>query len=446
MNVSFAGAPWLIAAARAFAAAGQPLYAVGGAVRNAVMGLPASDMDLCGPAQPDEVLLLCENTAVHAVPRAAHFGTVELHVADAEGRHMAEYTTFRVDSYRGGHQPFAVRFAHSPEVDALRRDFSVNALYCQLPMESGAPTEVFDPTGGLIHLRQGVLHTVTADPDQVLKDDGLRILRAARFQAELGLTPTPALLASACKHAGLLGEIALERLRDELTKLLLADLRYPTLARAEAPVPAGLDTVLHIGAWPSLFGNLPPDEAAIAATAHYAAPEGLPPAAGKLALLFWRVAPEALLARMLTLRFATREAEAAQAALRALRLAAEGSLSRMEGARLGLPAVAHAAAALTALTTVGQPLGDAAQQAHTVLAELQSGLPLSLRELAVHGNDLLPLCRARRLPPQSVGRMLDLLWNAAVEGRIPNERAALLAFAEEHLSGWAAGQAAGEIR
>lgn len=437
MNASFTGAPWLLAAAPLFEVAGQPLYAVGGAVRNAVMGLPASDMDLCGPARPDEVLRLCEGTAVRAVARAAHFGTVELHVADAGGRHMAEYTTFRVDSYRGGHQPIAVRFAHSPEEDALRRDFSVNALYCRLSAESGAQAPILDPTGGLKHLRQGVLHTVTHDPDQVLKDDGLRILRAARFQAELGLRPTPALLASAHRHAGLLREIAWERLRDELTKLLLADLRYPTLARTEPPVPAGLGTVLASGAWPALFGALPPDAAAIAATAHYRAPEGLPPAAGKLALLYRHATPEALMERMLTLRFATRDAQAAQAALQAARALEEGFLSRMEAVRLGVPAVAHAAAALQALALAGEPCDAAAARAQAAFAALQSGVPLSLRELAVHGDELLPLCREHGLPARAVGRALNALWLAAVEGAAPNERAALLAHAEELLAGWA---------
>ena len=155
------------------------VYAVGGAVRNTLMGLPVSDVDLCGAARPDEVQGYCEGTEISARLRAAHFGTVELHT----GGHMAEYTTFRQDSYRGGHQPFAVRFADSIDEDALRRDFSVNALYAPL----NDPGRVLDPTGGLKHLEARILHTVTADPDRVFKDDGLRILRAARFQAELGL-------------------------------------------------------------------------------------------------------------------------------------------------------------------------------------------------------------------------------------------------------------------
>ena len=140
-------APWLLTVAAVFERGGKPLYAVGGAVRNALMGLDAYDVDVCGPATPDEVARLCEGTPVRAVLRAAHFGTVELHAADHTGRHMAEYTTFRVDSYRGGHQPSAVCFADSPEIDALRRDFSVNALYRPLHANPDAPVAVIDPHG-----------------------------------------------------------------------------------------------------------------------------------------------------------------------------------------------------------------------------------------------------------------------------------------------------------
>ena len=265
-------APWLITVARVFASAGKPVYAVGGAVRNALMGLPASDVDLCGPTRPEDILRLCEGTPVRAVLRAAHFGTVELHAADTDGRHMAEYTTFRVDSYRTGHQPVAVRFADTVDVDALRRDFSVNALYRPLWPDPETPVKVLDPTGGISHMRRGILHTVTPDPDLVLRDDGLRILRAARFQAELGFTPTEALLASAARHSHLLDDIAMERLRDELTRLLLADTRYPTLPRKEPPISAGLVTVRRTGAWRALFGLLMPEDRPIAATAFYHPP------------------------------------------------------------------------------------------------------------------------------------------------------------------------------
>ena len=89
------------------------------------MGLPLSDVDMCGPARPERVMALCEGTQVRAVLRAAHFGTVELHVTDEDGvRHMAEYTTFREDSYRCGHRPDAVRL---PRTSAWMHEGAISA-------------------------------------------------------------------------------------------------------------------------------------------------------------------------------------------------------------------------------------------------------------------------------------------------------------------------------
>ncbi|HNW86739.1 MAG TPA: hypothetical protein PLP25_10225 [Candidatus Limiplasma sp.] len=435
MNILPFRAPWLVSVARVFASAGKPLYAVGGIVRNAIMNLPASDIDLCGPARPEQVAALCEGTPIRAVLRAAHFGTVELHVADAEGRHMAEYTTFRVDSYRCGHQPSSVHFADTVETDALRRDFSVNALYLPLLPDSGPASPIQDPTGGLMHLRQHALHTVTADPDLVFKDDGLRILRAARFQAELALTPTPAVLASAARYAPLLAEIARERLRAELEKLLLSDTRYPTLARTEPPVVAGLVTVRQVGAWRNLFGDLQPEETLLAALADYIPPAGLPPVSGKLSLLFAKETPEALAAQMRALRFSVRETVAAATALTALRGMIAGTLSRIEAFRLGAPAITHTALALQAMAQAGAPHTSALAQAQAFSAALaDASLPRNLKELALRGDALLPLCQRLSLPQSRIGQALDALWQAVVERRLPNEPQALLTQAEQWLS------------
>ena len=149
------GAPWLLAVARVFERAGEAVYLVGGAVRNPLMGLPLSDVDMCGPARPERVMALCEGTQVRAVLRAAHFGTVELHVTDECGvRHMAEYTTFREDSYRCGHRPDAVRFTTDIGVDARRRDFSVNALYRRLYDGKLGPVRIDSDQG--INIIEGI--------------------------------------------------------------------------------------------------------------------------------------------------------------------------------------------------------------------------------------------------------------------------------------------------
>ncbi len=417
-------APWLSAMARVFEQEGEVLYIVGGAVRNPLMDLPLSDVDVCGPARPERVAALCEGTPIKAVLRAAHFGTVELHLTDAQGaHHMAEYTTFREDSYRCGHRPETVRFATDVAVDALRRDFSVNALYRRV--YDGALGEVIDPTGGLTHLNAGVLHTVTLDPDQVLKDDGLRILRAARFQAELGLSPTEALRQSLRRHAPLLGDIACERLRDELQKTLLADLRYPQLKRSVPGTYSGLCTIAQAGAWPYLFGSLPFDAEAAQALARFDA-GALPSLPARMALLMRLAAPETAAALMARLRFAARDGALTQRFLSALHLSEQDAVPPFEAAQLGADAFCFARAA-------AQALGEVRAQAHAQAAlDALVGVPASLRELCLSGDDLLPLFKAHDVPLREMGALLSTLWRMAVERALPNERGALLRAAE----GW----------
>ena len=397
----------------------EPVYLVGGAVRNPLMGLPLSDVDMCGPARPERVMALCEGTQVRAVLRAAHFGTVELHVTDECGvRHMAEYTTFREDSYRCGHRPDAVRFTTDIGVDARRRDFSVNALYRRL--YDGELGPVIDPTGGQKHLEQGVLHTVTPDPDRVLRDDGLRILRAARFQAELDLAPTPALLDSLARHASLLQDIACERLRDEWQKTLLADLRYPMLKRRAPATASGLITLWDCGAWPYLL-DAPYDAEAVNALAALGWEDAQ--LAGRLALLR-EMKPSELQSALLRLRFSTRDAVLAARYGAALRHFATGQGGAFETVQLGRDAVTYAAVAF-------QALGDAADEARAKGAlDALRDAPWSRRELAVGGDALMPLLTARGVPARQMGRLLETLWRMAVEGHIQNETAALLRAAE----------------
>lgn len=420
-NDALTGAPWLLAVARVFERAGEPVYLVGGAVRNPLMHLPLSDVDVCGPARPERVVALCEGTDVRAVLRAAHFGTVELHVTDADGaRHMAEYTTFREDSYRCGHRPDAVRFTTDIGIDALRRDFSVNALYRRI--DDGALGPVIDPTGGQKHLEQGVLHTVTPDPDRVLRDDGLRILRAARFQAELDLAPTPALLDSLTRHAPLLRDIACERLRDEWQKILLADLRYPMLKRRAPATASGLKTLWDCGAWPFLV-DASYDAEAAAALAALGWEDA--PLAGRLALLLRGMEPSDLQSALLRLRFSNRDAALAARYAAALRCAYADAF---ETVKLGRDAVAYAAAAFHAL-------GDTAGEARAAGAlDTLRDAPWSLRELAVGGDELMPLLAARAVPARQMGRLLEALWRMAAEGQTANETAALLGAADEWLN------------
>jgi tRNA nucleotidyltransferase (CCA-adding enzyme) len=129
--------------------------------------------------------------------------------------------------------------------DAARRDFTVNALY--LDLETG---ETVDPTGrGLADARQRVIRAAAEDPDITIRDDGLRIMRMARFAAELGFSVSEDLMAAAKARAGLLADISAERKRDELKKILLADVKYKTLNNEDAP-EKGLRILREAGAIP----------------------------------------------------------------------------------------------------------------------------------------------------------------------------------------------------
>lgn len=413
MMNALSGAPWLSAMARVFDSAGAELYIVGGAVRNPLMGLPLSDVDVCGPARPEAVCAFCEGTEIRAHLRAAHFGTVELHITDETGaRHMAEYTTWREDSYRCGHKPDSVKFTNDIAVDALRRDFSVNALYRRV--HPGHLEDVIDPTGGLEHLKQGVLHTVTPDPDRVLGDDGLRILRAARFQAELDLAPTPDLIQSLCKNAHLLQEIACERLRDELQKVLMADWRYPTLHRRFPATYSGLSTIHQIGAWPYLFGDIPYDDEAASALRRL----GTPTLAARMALLLRRSDPAQAAACMQRMRFSAKETAMAQSYVTAMQILSSSPL--FELAKLGADALLTALSAFEAL-----PDEEGVRSAQSVLQKLDDK-PMTLKELAVSGNDLKPVFAQHNRPMRDMGAVLDALWRSVIEENIPNERAALM--------------------
>ncbi|MBQ2700111.1 MAG: CCA tRNA nucleotidyltransferase [Clostridia bacterium] len=384
-----------------------PVYLVGGAVRNTLMGLPIADYDMCGPLQPQEIMAACEGTAVRAVLRAAHFGTVELHLRDEEGRHMAEYTTFRIDSYRGGHSPSEVRFAEDIPTDALRRDFSVNALYQQiLPNGLG---EVIDPAGGLEDLKNRRLHTVTTDPLQVMKDDGLRLLRLVRFACEFGLTPSRDLIACAREQAGLLREIVPERLKDEVQKILLSDVRYPQLSRETPPVQMGLALLDELGFFPYLLPGLP---LSLKACASYR-PQRL---CGRLAALLKDADPLGAQEALAALKCSAQVIEDTATLIRLWQGYPHWTAPLWDACQARENGVAHLIACLEAS---GQP-SDALREIWQTLITTRA--PLSLKELAVNGRDLAAL----GLQGPAIGQTLQRLWREAVLHPSMNEREKLL--------------------
>ncbi len=216
-------APSLTAVFQAFEAVGQPVYLVGGAVRDAVRGAPVGDLDLATPATPDEVQTLAEAAALRVVPTGLEHGTLTL-VSGGVGH---EVTSFRRDEETFGRHA-RVAFTREMVEDARRRDFTMNALY------AGADGVVVDPLGGLPDALAGRVRFIE-DAGQRILEDYLRILRFFRFSAWYGAEGIDAdgLAACAAHHDGLAG-IARERIGAEFSKLLAAPDPAPAVATMRA--------------------------------------------------------------------------------------------------------------------------------------------------------------------------------------------------------------------
>jgi poly(A) polymerase len=199
--------------AELFASAGHRLYLVGGTVRDALLGRPETDLDFTTDARPDAVLALVDGWASAVWDTGIAFGTVGLR---RRGVTM-EITTFRSDAYDRVSRNPVVAFGDTIEDDLKRRDFSVNAMAVEL---TGPRRTFVDPFGGLAALAGGVLDT-PATPEESFADDPLRMLRAARFVAQLGFTPAPRVVAAMTAMATELARITPERVQVELSKLLL---------------------------------------------------------------------------------------------------------------------------------------------------------------------------------------------------------------------------------
>jgi poly(A) polymerase len=196
-----------------FAAAGHRLYLVGGSVRDALLGRDISDLDFTTDARPDEILAAVEGWADAVWDTGIAFGTVG---ARRRGT-TVEITTFRADAYDRVSRNPVVRFGATIEDDLVRRDFTVNAMAVEL---TGPERRFVDPYGGLAALAAGTLDT-PATPEESFADDPLRMLRAARFVSQLGLTPAPRVIVAMTEMAGELARITRERVQAELTKLIL---------------------------------------------------------------------------------------------------------------------------------------------------------------------------------------------------------------------------------
>jgi poly(A) polymerase len=199
-----------------FQAAGHELYLVGGVVRDMVMGrlLPDADnTDFATDAPPPETSRILRGWAAAQYLVGVRFGTVG---ARRRG-HLLEITTFREERYPEDERKPAVTYAKDIETDLSRRDFTINAMAVRLP-----DGEFVDPFEGVKDLAAKRLDT-PLDPEVAFTDDPLRMLRAARFVSQLGVTPAPRVIEAIRRMRERLRIVSAERIREELDKLLLGD-------------------------------------------------------------------------------------------------------------------------------------------------------------------------------------------------------------------------------
>lgn len=189
---------------------GHTAYIAGGAVRDMVMGRPSpEDWDVATSAQPEEVM----GAFNRVIPTGAAHGTVTVR----EDGMSIEVTTYRIDGpYQDGRHPEYVRFVRGIEEDLARRDFTINAMALD-----PATGELVDPFGGRDDAAQGLIRCVGDSADR-FAEDKLRMVRAARFAAKLGFGADPDLVAAARELAPEIQQVSVERVTDELTKMMKA--------------------------------------------------------------------------------------------------------------------------------------------------------------------------------------------------------------------------------
>ena len=407
--------------ARTLEDAGFETWAVGGAVRDVLLGLESSDWDLATRARPEQVRRLFKRT----VPIGIEHGTVGVLARDGT---MYEVTTFRRDVETDGRHA-TVEFADRLDDDLSRRDFTINAVAWH-PLRD----ELHDPHGGVDDLEQGLLRTVGRPADR-FAEDYLRVLRGLRFAGRFELvidTPTWSALCAATARLRLLSP---ERIREELLKILGLDAR-PSRA-------------LSLYAASGVLAELMPELEATVGGAVRDAPVddwsytllvvdalSLRRPATRLAALLQGLGPRGAAQLLVRLRFSNAQADQGQ------RLAGAGLLppSPASGApelrrwlaRVGPPNLPELARIWCAQERVERALAgggavDAASSWRALRRELAHRPPLEVGDLVVDGGDLI---RAGMKPGPRFGRILDTLLERVLEDPGLNRRETLLEMVE----------------
>ena len=201
--------------AEKFAKAGFTLALVGGPVRDAILGRLGNDLDFTTNARPDETKSIIKKDADSLWETGREFGTIAAQFGDV----TVEITTYRSEKYETQTRNPEVIFGDNIDGDLLRRDFTVNAMALEL---TTTPPKFIDNYDGVNDLARKVLRT-PGTPENSFSDDPLRMMRAARFAAQLGFDVDPAIINAIKEMAGRIEIISAERVRDELVKLIMSE-------------------------------------------------------------------------------------------------------------------------------------------------------------------------------------------------------------------------------
>lgn len=390
-------------------AAGYAAYAVGGCVRDSLLGRTAHDWDLCTSALPQQVMELFG--AEHCIPTGLQHGTVTIKY----GGQLYETTTFRTEgSYTDGRHPDEVQFVPDVREDLARRDFTINA------MAYNAAEGLVDPFGGQKDLQNGLLRAV-GEPQQRFTEDALRILRLYRFAARFGFALDAATARAARQLAPHLDCVSAERIQEELAKLLAAPQPGAYLEPAVLAVvlpeltPAALEAAKPVvDACPAGEENLPVRWAALLGALGEADTRRV---LKRLRCSNACIEETAVLVRETAGQGVSEEKASAHPG--------DIHIRRLLG-RYGLCTVERLCALCAALHPQNAPdCALAAQRARQLEAD---GVCCRVSQLAVNGRDLM----AAGIPAgPALRRVLEALLDGVIRAEYPNEKPALLAAAQK---------------
>lgn len=211
---ALAESPVVAKIGRAFADAGFEIAIVGGPVRDALLGRGVHDLDFTTDARPDDILRILTPLSSARWDIGREFGTIGARIPAPGGAEQVEVTTYRADSYDGKTRKPTVEFGDTLEGDLSRRDFTVNAMALRVPSKT-----LVDPSGGVEDLVAARLRT-PSEPGVSFGDDPLRMLRAARFSAQLGFDIDAETLAAMAELGETLRIVSPERVQGEIVRML----------------------------------------------------------------------------------------------------------------------------------------------------------------------------------------------------------------------------------